>query len=207
MPWKTAAWLAFLLFTLGIVSSGCGTDLDDDNDGFGEPPRTDTTEVTVNFTVTGAPEDSVNAGLSSIGSFSFDSSIVPDSGGVIQSPPIHGFHLVWDGTTWNDGNTSAGSVFLPGLAFDSTGTLTNFFIWGDPAGDGMDGSELAPDDFMMPEDAFVYHRGGVFGNGVDAGPFVGTLSWSVTMPPIAASRRSLATRGVGAAPARLIAPR
>ena len=184
MFWKVAARI---LLVISLLASGCGGDDDDDRGG----SPIDTTGVTVNFTVTGAPGDSVNNGASASGSFSFDESIIPPSGGPVRLPAIRGFHLVWDGTTWNDENTAAGNG-LPGLVFDSTGTVTDFFIWGEPGGHGMDGSDLAPDDFWMAGDGFVYHREGVFGNGVDASPFVGGITWSVTTPPASAPRRLLA---------------
>jgi len=183
MSWKVAART---LLVVTLLASGCG---DDDDDLGGSP--TDTTSVTVNFTVTGAPGDSLNSGASASGSFSFDASIIPPSGGPVRLPTIRGFHLAWDGTTWSDENTGAGNG-LPGLVFDSTGTLTDFFIWGEPTGHGMDGSDLAPDDFWMAGDGFVYHREGVFGNGVDASPFVGGITWSVTTPAAAGTRRILA---------------
>lgn len=195
MSWKLAA-RTLLLFSL--LTSGCGGD-DDDQDDLGGSP-VDTTWMTVLFTVTGAPGDSVNSGANASGSFSFDESIIPPSGGPVRLPTIRGFNLHWDGTTWNDENTGAGNG-LPGLVFDSTGTVTDFFIWGDPTGHAMDGSDFAPDDFWMAGDGFVYHREGVFGNGVDASPFVGDISWVVAVPANPAPRGLLDT-----APARLIAP-
>ncbi|HEX5030180.1 MAG TPA: hypothetical protein VFX78_01830 [Candidatus Eisenbacteria bacterium] len=176
------------LLLLALLAFGCEGD---DPSMKPAPPDTthviDSTQVTVNFTVTGAAGDTVNSGVSASGSFSFDRSIIPPSGGGITSPSIHRFHLVWDGTTWDSLNTTAGRDDLPGLVFDSNGTVTDFFVWGNPTGDGMDGSDLAPDDFWITKDGFVYHREGVFGNGVDPAPFEGAIEWSVFDPKAAAA--------------------
>ena len=187
MSWRLVAGSLLLLALLAFGCEG------DDHSMKPAPPDTthviDSTQVTVNFTVTGAPGDTVNSGATASGSFSFDRSIIPPSGGGIVSPSLHGFHLVWDGTTWSNTNTTAGRADLPGLVFDSTGTVTDFFVWGNPTGDGMDGSDLAPDDFWITKDGFVYHREGVSGNGVDAAPFEGPIDWSVFDPKAATARR------------------
>ena len=129
--------------------------------------------ITVHFTVTGAADDPVNAGVTANGSFSFDSSVVPVGGGEVFNPVVSGFDLTWDGTSWTDANASVSY-----LAFDAGGDLTTMQLHGNPFGGFM---LLNPtvDDFG------VYIGGGslVFDytrEGVDGVGYRGTFSYTVS---------------------------
>jgi len=128
--------------------------------------------ITVNFTVTGAADDPVNAGVTTSGSFSFDSSIIPVGGGDVINPGTSGFNLTWDGTSWTDANTT---TYL--LTFNSSGDLTDLSLFGDPSAGIMMGNP-AVDDFIFfgfSSPSFHYTR-----EGVDFTNYVGTITYSVT---------------------------
>jgi hypothetical protein len=125
----------------------------------------------VNFTVTGAADDPVNNGVTSSGSFSFDSSILPVGGGDVLNPATSGFNLTWDGTSWTDANTS---TYL--LTSNSNGDLTDLSLFGDPSA-GLMLLNPSVDDFIFfgfSSPSFHYTREGVDLN------YVGSITYSVT---------------------------
>jgi len=129
--------------------------------------------ITVHFTVTGAANDPVNAGVTTNGSFSFDSGVVPVGGGEVFDPAVSGFNLTWDGTSWTDANASVSY-----LAFDAGGDLTTMQLHGDPFG-GLMLLNPAVDDFG------VFNTGGslVFDytrDGVDGVGYRGAFSYTVS---------------------------
>lgn len=126
--------------------------------------------ITVNFTVTGDPNDSANAGVSATGSFSFDSSIIPQGGGIIPPGATTGFNLTWDGTTWTEANAS-----LVTLEFNSSKELIAFNAFGDVAGNLLFTQPFAVDDFRILGPEFVYSREG------DTGvTYTGSITWTTT---------------------------
>jgi hypothetical protein len=129
--------------------------------------------ITINFTVTGAAADPANAVVTTTGSFSFDSSIAPTGGGPVSLPATSGFNLVWDGTTWNDGNTGAFE-----LVFDTDGNLTEANMFGNPSTFFMVISPDPVDDFKLvllgDGSFFSYTREGV------EQQYQGAATWSVS---------------------------
>ena len=128
--------------------------------------------ITVNFTVTGAANDPVNAGVTANGSFSFDSSIVPPGGGDVVNPAASGFSLTWDGTSWTDANTT---IYL--LTFNASGDLTDLSLFGDPSA-GLMLASPSVDDFILfgvSSPSFHYTR-----LGDDGVNYIGTIEYSVT---------------------------
>ena len=100
--------------------------------------------ITVNFTVTGASSDPVNAAATASGSFSFDSSIIPPAGGIVLDPVTSGFNFSWDGTSWTDANASSLEI-----EFDAAGNVLFWYMYGDPNGSFMMNSPNPVDDFQM----------------------------------------------------------
>jgi hypothetical protein len=134
--------------------------------------------ITVNFTVTSAPNDPSfpgAGGTTSSGSFTFDSSVIPSSPGTVLAPPdlATGISFTWGGNTWTENGAG-----LYSLTFASQGTwevqpglfLTDWALAGDIFGTGL--ANITPDFLVNPgaADPFVYIFFGV--------PRVGTLnSW------------------------------
>jgi len=140
--------------------------------------------ITIDFTVHGDPSDPANGSKAASGSFSYDSSIIPAGGGSILFPATSGLTFTWDGTAWNDANTTFGYISdLPGLTFDASGNLIGWFVGGDANGSGViNGNIFAANDFLISAGVnpggspahFVYH---------DQGTWLayerGTVTWSV----------------------------
>ena len=78
------------------------------------------TPVTWDFTVTATNGPLV--GVSSTGTFTYDTSIIPPGGGSVGATNLlTSLHFVWDGFTYNQTTANTGS-----LGFDSTGALLSF---------------------------------------------------------------------------------
>jgi hypothetical protein len=132
--------------------------------------------ITVNFTVTAAADDPMNAGVTADGSFSFDSSIIPPAGGNIVVLDPSGLNFTWSGTTWTDANAVIGSgdsIVFFGLGFDVDGSLVAWNAFGDPSGRFLETNSTAPDDFsIIGGVAFLYHEQG------QADYYEGSVTWS-----------------------------
>jgi len=75
--------------------------------------------IRVNFTVQGAPEDPVLAGVISSGYFVFDSSLIPYGGGTISANAWPGLvvsavSFVWDGHLWTEADAFCGILTFSG---------------------------------------------------------------------------------------------
>lgn len=140
--------------------------------------------IVVNFSVLGDPTDPANGGKTANGSFTFDSSIIPVGGGSILFPATSGLNFAWDGTNWNDANTTFGYIAdFPGLTFDSGGNLIAWFVGGDANGPGViNGNIFASNDFSITAGSnpggypaqFVYHDQGTWL------VYYGSTTWSVS---------------------------
>ena len=133
--------------------------------------------ITVNFTVTAAAGDPVNAGAIANGSFSFDSSIIPPGGGNVGVLDPSGLSFTWTGTTWTDANARLGSgdALFDALIFDAAGNLASWSAFGDPSDRLLETDLTAPDDFSIINGvAFLYHNQG------QASFFEGSITWSTS---------------------------
>jgi hypothetical protein len=129
--------------------------------------------ITVNFTVTGHdPADPVLLGVTASGSFSFESSIIPPSGGEVLDATVTSIDFTWDGVTWSDANAGLRLTFNPG------GKITHWILGGDLNGIGSisAGDANQPNDFWIDSTVMqiVYHRYGT------AGAFSGSLEYKVS---------------------------
>ena len=108
--------------------------------------------VVVQFVVTGAPDDPANGRLTSIGMFSFDSSLAPAGGGTLRNTvtglDIPSLSFSWDGTTWTTRNADLYQAsFAPG------GTLLSWHVGGVPA--GLNGIEPGPPAYAVVDDFWI----------------------------------------------------
>lgn len=117
--------------------------------------------ITVNFSVTGNNAlDLANQGVTSNGSFTFDSSLIPAGGGTPAGPfPYESsISFSWDGTTWTSANAD-----VTYLAFDAQGQLTAWRLGGSPSTSSAIGAFANADDVQFNTDnlaSFSYtHQG------------------------------------------------
>jgi len=143
--------------------------------------------ITVNFSVTAA-----FSSITGSGSFTFDDSIIPSGGGTLgnllgtvdlSSDSNGSFTSSSNGITQSWGSGNSGVNYL---VFDSSGTLTEWQIGGDPSGIG--GLTSLVDDFRIQslsisESAF-FEFGAAAGDGGSSGGLANNIVvWSATSSP------------------------
>lgn len=123
--------------------------------------------ITVTFTVFPDPTDPINTGPS-IGTFTFDSGVIPPQGGNVQDfgptglAPAISFH--WSSTFW-----TAANAIVWELVFNTRGDLIRWNMGGrPPGGAGATGVIIAPasavvDDFFLGERSIGYTNKGFEG--------------------------------------------
>jgi hypothetical protein len=105
--------------------------------------------VTYDFTVVGTTGPLT--GVSSNGSFSFDSSIIPGGGGFVTvAGSFTSLAFSWNGISYSAATANTGQ-----LGFNAAGNLTNFFF-GDKCGAGICAITAGMNDWWLQDGSFVY---------------------------------------------------
>jgi len=135
--------------------------------------------IRVSFTVLGDPADPVNAGITTTGNFTFDSSFIPIGGGTVSNTlglGVGSVSMSWDGQTWTTANADA---YL--LTFTPDGVLTAWALCGD-----INGSNCGPGpDFFVEAGSGNYF---VYSTTATSSNYEGTLTtWDAAALPIIAA--------------------
>jgi hypothetical protein len=152
--------------------------------------------ITVNFTVAGDNESSLQTNLAidpvhgndvATGSFSFRSSLIPPAGGVVDAQTLgqepesglgaEAVSFSWAGTSWTQANAD-----VVRLIFDANGNLTLWQLWGAVAGLTLITNTDFP-DIAVNSFAFQYSTPDSPRLGIFQGP---VLAWSAgpSAPPV-----------------------
>jgi hypothetical protein len=115
--------------------------------------------VTYDFTVNGGPTGPL-AGVTSSGSFTFDDSIIPSGGGMLQQANLlTDLAFTWNGIAYTESTANTGL-----LTFDSGGTLVPMFFFGNDCGAGVCGvSQGVNQWYFQVADEGVFFEYGVPG--------------------------------------------
>jgi hypothetical protein len=129
--------------------------------------------ITVNFTlaVDASSTDLPNAGTSTNGSFTFDSSLIPAGGGSLSPGPYESsINFTFDGTAWTSANAD-----VYNLQFDSSGNLTAWRLGGAPGGATNISAFNNADDILFTGGTTMSYAK----QGNTTRIFAGNLTWSV----------------------------